>query len=97
VFHILQIIIQMQQRLSEGTASNILRRPDKFFPFIHRVLTSVNTEPTNHKDDNLAEGDSDDEEEGPNTVGPNHDLIETTITLLLSVLEGSLNHFSITS
>ena len=83
----------MQQRLSEGTTS-ILRRPDKLFPFIHRVLTSLNTEPTS-KDDNLLEGDSDDEEDGLNTIGAHHELLETTITLLLSVLEGTLISSSI--
>lgn len=77
----------MQQRLSEGTTSNILRRPDKLFPFIYRVLSSINTGTTNHEDA-LQEGDSDDDEEGPNTNGPDHDLIETTINLLLSVLAG---------
>jgi len=51
----------------------------------------VNTDPTSHKDDNL--GDSDDEEEGPNTIGPEHELMETAITLLVSVLEGIFSHF----
>ena len=78
----------MQRRLSEGTTSNILRRPDKLLPFIHRVLTSVYGETPHLKDDNSLEGNSDDEEEGPNIIGPHNDLIETAITLLLSVLEG---------
>ena len=53
----------------------------------------MNTDPTSHKDDNLVEGDSDDEEEGPNTIGLDHELIETAITLLLSVLEGIFSRF----
>lgn len=84
----------MQRHLSEGTTSNILRRPDKLFPFIHRVLTSVYEETAHLEDHNSLEEDSDDEGEGPNVIGPNNDLIETAITLLLSVLEG-ISSFSL--
>ncbi|KAF9534898.1 hypothetical protein CPB83DRAFT_901829 [Crepidotus variabilis] len=96
ILHQLQIIMQMQKRLSEGTTSNILRKPDKLLSFIFHVLSSATMTTSGNetrRDDSsnnnnmLDEADSDDEDAGPQIIGPDGDLIETTITLLLSILE----------
>jgi len=81
--------MQMQKRLSEGTTSSILRKPDKLLPFIRHVLASANTTAYFNTGESaeIQEGDSDDEEQGSNIIGPDDELIETTITLLLSILE----------
>ena len=55
--------------------------------FIHHVLASA----TGAGDVGVAaaeEGDSDDEQDDLKTVGPDDELVETAITLLLSILEG---------
>ncbi|KAF9451696.1 hypothetical protein P691DRAFT_723445 [Macrolepiota fuliginosa MF-IS2] len=39
----LQIIMQMQKQLSEGTTSNILKKPQQMLTFIHHVLESANS------------------------------------------------------
>ncbi|CAA7259732.1 unnamed protein product [Cyclocybe aegerita] len=92
VLHKLQIIIQMQKHLSEGTTSNILRKPGHLLTFISHVLQSscvllTDTGNTSFLDDDLLEGDSDDEAPDSEVIGPDDELIETTITLLLSILE----------
>ncbi len=82
--------MQMQKRLSEGTTSSILRKPDKLLPFIRHVLASANIMAASSGDGEsteIQEGDSDDEDQGSNIIGPDDELIETTITLLLSILE----------
>lgn len=82
--------MQMQKRLSEGTTSNILRKPDKLLPFIYHILASANITDTSSGDGEsmeLREDDSDDEDQGQNIIGPDDELIETAITLLLSILE----------
>jgi hypothetical protein len=113
ILHKLQIITQMQKRLSEGTTSNILRRPDQLLTFIFHVLDAASItlhagadanatlrfSPT--EDDVLEEADSDDEAPDSEVIGPDDELIETAITLLLSILEGiqyqsiSVNSYSI--
>jgi hypothetical protein len=35
--------MQMQKQLSEGTASNILKKPQQLLSFIHHVLESANS------------------------------------------------------
>jgi len=93
--HKLQIIMQMQKQLSEGTTSNILRKPDQLLSFINHVLESSNAVtnnagPSSEAYQDLEDGDSDDESPGSGLeiIGPDDELVETTITLLLSVLEG---------
>jgi len=87
--------MQMQKQLSEGTTSNILRKPDQLLTFINHVLESSNAVtnnagPSSEADQDLEDGDSDDEspDSGLEIIGPDDELVETTITLLLSVLEG---------
>lgn len=95
--------MQMQNRLSEGTTSNILRKPNHLLTFIFHVLDSANmsiqqdlgsgsnrvSTASSADDDVLEEGDSDDEDpEDSEAIGPDDELIETAITLLLSILEG---------
>lgn len=41
----LQLILQMQKHLSEGTTSNILKRPQQMLLFVHHVLESFNASP----------------------------------------------------
>lgn len=104
ILHKLQIIMQMQSRLAEGTTSNILRKPNQLLSFIFHVLDSANmsiqdrnqdpSAPNSNSDEIMFEdGDSDDEEPGPESIGPDDELIETTITLLLSILEGQSGEY----
>ena len=100
--HKLQIIIQMQkQLLSEDTASNnILRNPYHLLSFILHVLESASTPAPARSDTNDGfsykrfqldideDDDSDDETSGPEVVGPDDEMIETAISLLLAILEG---------
>ncbi|KAF9483931.1 ARM repeat-containing protein [Pholiota conissans] len=101
ILHKLQIIMQMQKRLSEGTTSNILRKPDQLLTFIFHVLdaasltlhgegnanVTVASPSIPKQDDLLEEADSDDEDPDSEVIGPDDELIETAITLLLSILE----------
>ena len=98
--HKLQIIIQMQKRLlSEDTASNILHHPDHILSFILHVLESATIHTRSDagggsSNDRLQfdkdeDEDSDDETQGPEVVGPDDEMIETAISLLLAILEGN--------
>ena len=94
--------MQMQAQMTEGDKSNILRKPDHLLTFILHVLQSsqitVPGEPIPRRarddmidadsDDEGLEGDSDDDAPGSEVIGPDDELIETAITLLLSILEG---------
>ena len=96
--------MQMQKRLSsEDTASNILRNPDHLLSFILHVLKSATIPARSNadddfknerlrldidKDDDSDNGDSDDETPGSEVVGPDDEMIETAISLLLAILEG---------
>lgn len=97
--------MQMQNRLAEGTTSNILRKPNHLLSFIFHVLDSANMSIQQdqnqaasrlnlNSDENMfEEEDSDDEDPGSEHIGPDDELIETTITLLLSILEGKPAYF----
>lgn len=107
--------MQMQKFLSEGTTSNILKKPQQLLAFIHHVLESANTsnsspsESRHTKWSNLEEklritpvapevegeedGDSDDDMPGSEIIRPDDELLETAISLLLSVLEGKFSLF----
>jgi len=103
--------MQMQNRLAEGTTSNILRNPGQLLSFILHVLDSAKInqgenmngprnkfafQRDNDSDEaNGDDGDSDDEAPDSEVIGPDDDLIETAITLLLSILEGTFFDFSI--
>jgi hypothetical protein len=104
--HKLQIIIQMQKRLlSEDTASNILYNPDHILSFILHVLESATIPARSDAGDgssnerlqfDIDEEDSDDETPGSEVVGPDDEMIETAISLLLAILEGNrLWHLSV--
>ena len=94
------MIMQMQMRLSEGTTSNILRKPDHLLSFIFHVLDAASMtleagadagphrRPRSPVEDILEDADSDDEAPDSEVIGPDDELIETAITLLLSILEG---------
>jgi hypothetical protein len=103
--HKLQIIIQMQKRLlSEDTASNILHNPDNILSFILHVLESATIPARSDADDGFSnkqfdideDEDSDDEMQGSEVVGPDDEMLETAISLLLAILEGDqLWHLSV--
>lgn len=92
--------MQMQKRLSEGTTSNILQKPDHLLSFIFHVLDAASMtlqadtdagpprRPHSLVEDTLEDADSDDEAPDSEVIGPDDELIETAITLLLSILEG---------
>lgn len=99
--HKLQIIIQMQKRLlSEDPASNILRNPDHLLSFILHVLESATIPAGSDADDDFKnkrfrldideDEDSDDETPGSEVVGPDDEMIETAISLLLAILEANV-------
>ena len=95
--------MQMQAQMTEGDKSNILRKPDHLLTFILHVLQSskitVPGEPIPRRtQEDMEDGDSDDEglepdsdDDAPDSevIGPDDELIETAITLLLSILEGA--------
>ncbi|KXN90255.1 hypothetical protein AN958_04046 [Leucoagaricus sp. SymC.cos] len=104
----LQIIMQMQKQLSEGTTSNILKMPQQLLSFIYHVLESANSAPpegrrleTSELEERLKivslepqgedqleyAADSDDDMPDSEVNRPDDDLIETSLNLLLSVLE----------
>ena len=92
----------MQKRLSEGTTSNILRKPANLLYFIFHVFESASLEleggsisGTKQCQDLLDDADSDDEAAGSEVIGPDDELIETAITLLLSILEGTPNSLNL--
>lgn len=108
VLHTLQIVTQMQKKLSEGTTSNILRKPANLLSFIFHVFESASlvleggsmsgTKPcqeASRTEDILDDVDSDDEAPGSEAIGPDDELIETAITLLLSILEGMPNFLTL--
>lgn len=107
----LQIIVQMQRQLSEGTTSNILKKPQQLLSFIYHVLESAasphsearQTEQSGLEErlkiisttpevEEVEEGDSDDDMPDSETLRPDDELVETAISLLLSVLEGTSPH-----
>jgi hypothetical protein len=107
----LQIATQMQKRLSEGTTFTILRKRAHLLSFIFRVLESASLtleggsigginptqEAVSRTTSIFDDVDSDDEAAGSEVIGPDDELIETAITLLLSILEGVATpsaHFS---
>ncbi|KAF5321604.1 hypothetical protein D9619_000281 [Psilocybe cf. subviscida] len=124
--HKLQIIMQMQKRLAEGTSANILRKPDQLLSFVFHVLEAASmtlvqqsggaaastsaTAPSSapvaasrpraprievideEADDDEFDQEMDSDDEDPqdtdaDIIGPDDELIETAITLLLSILE----------
>ena len=103
--HKLQIIIQMQKRLlTNDTASNILHHPDHILSFILHVLESATIPARSDAGDGSSnerlqfdideeDEDSDDETQGSEVVGPDDEMIETAISLLLAILEGNLASF----
>ena len=99
----------MQKRLlSEDTASNILHHPDHILSFIIHVLESATIPTRSDAGDGSnnerlqfdidEDEDSDDEAQGSEVVGPDDEMIETAISLLLAILEGNqLWHLSVHS
>jgi hypothetical protein len=96
----------MQKRLlSEDTVSNVLHHPDHILSFILHVLESGTIPARSDAGDgpsneglqfDIDEEDSDDETPGSEVVGPDDEMIETAISLLLAILEGNqLWHLSV--
>ncbi|TRM67616.1 hypothetical protein BD626DRAFT_554703 [Schizophyllum amplum] len=104
---LLQLVMQMQTKLSGDAASSFLKRPSHILAFIKHTLESLDADgvqaseqpaildkrmealriaPTAEEED---EGDSDDEVGGENTISPDDEMLETTINLLLSILEAN--------
>lgn len=84
--------MQMQLQLLRGSSSSILRKPEQLLLFIKQVLEST-SERTNDLQPHSRLGDvedgedSDDDDPNSEIVKPNDEMVETTINLLLSVLE----------
>ena len=90
----------MRKRLlSEDTVSSILHNPDHILSFILHVLESSSTPARSDPSDGFSnerlqsnideDDDSDDETQGSEVVGPDDEMIETAISLLLAILEGN--------
>jgi hypothetical protein len=94
---LLQLVVQMQTRLSDGP-STILGKPTHMLSFVKHTLESggpesqTNKTGTNHRRpldlDESDESDSDDDTPGADIIGPDDEMIETSLNLLLAVLEG---------
>ncbi|KAL1755246.1 hypothetical protein FB107DRAFT_213966 [Schizophyllum commune] len=106
---LLQLVLQMQTKLSGDATSGFLKRPAHILAFIKHTLESLDADKnkTSEKPDVTdkrletlrivpsADGededaaDSDDEDENENTVSPDDEMLETTVNLLLSILEAN--------
>lgn len=80
--------MQMQLQLLGGSSSSFLKKPDQLLAFIKQVLESTSKD-NDDVVDTTEDSDHDSDDEDPNSelVGPNDEVVETTINLLLSVLE----------
>lgn len=96
----LQLVVQMQTHLSDGD-STILGKPSHILSFVKHALESGGPEPETKKPasanpfkldldegDLDDEGDSDDDTPGVDIISPDDEMIETSVNLLLAVLEG---------
>lgn len=87
----------------DTTSNNILHNPDHLLSFILHVLESATTPAKSDANDGFSnklfqleiddDADSDDETPGSEIVGPDDEMIETAISLLLAILEG--NYFMV--
>ncbi|KAJ7180037.1 hypothetical protein C8R43DRAFT_384856 [Mycena crocata] len=93
----LQLVIQMQTHLSDGP-STILGKPAHMLSFVKHALESTGPDFTANIPSRTApyilddlnesdEGDSDDDTPGADIITPDDEMIETSINLLLAVLE----------
>ncbi|TFK43559.1 hypothetical protein BDQ12DRAFT_643120 [Crucibulum laeve] len=98
IIRYLQVIMQMQKQMTEGTTSNILRTPAHILTFIKHVLESAQSQDSSGvksarstapkiKDEPLENSDSDDDMEDSEIIRPDDEMVETAINLLLSILE----------
>ncbi|KAF9009097.1 hypothetical protein BDQ17DRAFT_1349522 [Cyathus striatus] len=94
----LQIIMQMQKQLSQGSTSHILQRSRDVLFFIKHILESAKGASTklsikktvqlfSEQLDELEEYDSDDDMPDSERSGPEDELVEIALSLLLSILE----------
>jgi hypothetical protein len=95
----LQLVVQMQTQLSDGP-STILGKPAHILSFVKHALESVGPESeqkpaaTNpfklgsNTPDGSEDGDSDDDTPGADIIAPDDEMVETSVNLLLAVLEG---------
>ncbi|KAJ7904493.1 hypothetical protein B0H14DRAFT_2663092 [Mycena olivaceomarginata] len=96
----LQLVVQMQTQLSDGP-STILGKPAHILSFVKHALESVGPESeqkpaaTNpfklgfNTPDESEDGDSDDDTPGADIIAPDDEMVETSINLLLAVLEAN--------
>ncbi|KAF7355296.1 RTP1-C1 domain-containing protein [Mycena sanguinolenta] len=96
----LQLVVQMQTQLSDGP-STILGKPAHILSFVKHALEperpELKTKPADtnpfkfnvETSDDADEGDSDDDTPGADIIGPDDEMIETSVNLLLAVLEAN--------
>ncbi|KAJ7781261.1 hypothetical protein B0H16DRAFT_1497669 [Mycena metata] len=94
----LQLVVQMQSQLSDGP-STILGKPAHMLSFVKHALDSGRPESETKKPSNAPpyqfnlndsdEGDSDDDTPGADIISPDDEMIETSVNLLLAVLEAN--------
>ncbi|KAJ6613487.1 hypothetical protein B0H10DRAFT_1805501 [Mycena sp. CBHHK59/15] len=94
----LQLVVQMQAWLSDG-ASTILGKPAHILSFVSHALEPAGTSPQKEKrgntpsyqldDDDFEDGDSDDDTPGADIITPDDEITETSVNLLLAVLEAN--------
>lgn len=83
--------MQMQQQMFRDKSSPLLKNPEQVLSFISQVLGTTNTRRTKDEE-SIEEADSDDEDaDSELIIGADDEMLETTITLLLSILEGKKN------
>ncbi|KAJ7682824.1 hypothetical protein DFH06DRAFT_306273 [Mycena polygramma] len=94
----LQLVVQMQTQLSDGP-STVLGKPTHILSFVRHALESrgpelepkkpANTNPFQLDLDESDEGDSDDDTPGADIISPDDEMVETSVNLLLAVLEAN--------
>ncbi|KAJ7228683.1 hypothetical protein GGX14DRAFT_345713 [Mycena pura] len=101
----LQLVVQMQTRLSDGP-STILGQPAHMISFVKHALKSRDSnhgkkmQPSQHnpfhlglgepdEGDESDEGDSDDDTPGADIIDPDDEMVETSVNLLLAVFEAN--------
>ncbi|KAJ7095353.1 hypothetical protein B0H15DRAFT_775607 [Mycena belliarum] len=94
----LQLVIQMQTQLSDGP-STILGKPAHILSFVKHALESRGSVPEANKASNTRPfeldlgdqdgSDSDDDTPGEEIIDPDDEMVETSVNLLLAVLEAN--------
>lgn len=90
VLLLLQLIMQIQARMADSGQGSLLSKPDHFLPFIKHALTRSTARNMQGHARDFADSDSDSDDETPDSESftPDDEMTETSVNLLLALLEG---------